>query len=437
MQESKWVSRAEMLERTVKFNKDSKIEKSGLPLMYNGNNLYLDTKETHNLLIGSTGSGKTQAIILPMLKLSILAGESIIINDPKGEIYEKTANRLKEENYEVIAIDFDDARYGNNWNPLSIAHTLYYDNNKDKALELIEDIGYYLFTENNEEKDPFWTNSTINYFTGLALYLLEKNDKADKITIEEVGKLANDLNQNGKSEEFLNSIDKTSVVFMKLAGTLKAPPETRGSIIAVFNQQIEKYLSKENLKDMLCHNDFDFSTMFNKKIAVFIISGINHHSKSLIPLFINQIINIEAIYGTHEKRINVLLDEFDSLLPIKDFALKLNYCRSLNIRITVTIQSYIHLSNMYSKQDVEILKMCFGNIMYLLSEDIYTLEEISKACGTANKKPIISVPELKTIKPFEAIVLMSRSMPFKTKLLPDYKIDWGIDLKNSRIPLRK
>ena len=39
-----------------------------------------------NLIIGSTGSGKTQSIVLPLLKTSIKAGESFIINDIKGDI---------------------------------------------------------------------------------------------------------------------------------------------------------------------------------------------------------------------------------------------------------------------------------------------------------------------------------------------------------------
>ena len=37
--------------------------------------------------------------------------------------------------------------------------------------------------------------------------------------------------------------------------------------------------------------------------------------------------------------------------------------------------------NMYGKENAEILKMYFGNIVYLLSNDVYTLEEISNLCG--------------------------------------------------------
>ena len=86
---------------------------------------------------------------------------------------------------------------------------------------------------------------------------------------------------------------------------------------------------------------------------------------------------------------------------------------------------------MYSKEDTEILKMCFGNIIYLLANDIYTLEEISNYCGNqlidGEIKPLITPEELKTMEVFNAIVIMPRMMPFKTKLLPDYQIDWGYE----------
>ena len=86
--------------------------------------------------------------------------------------------------------------------------------------------------------------------------------------------------------------------------------------------------------------------------------------------------------------------------------------------------------NVYGKESTEMIKSCFPILIYLLSTDIYTLEEISKMCGneeTNNQiRPLISIEQLKVMKPFEAIILMPRMMPFKTKLLPDYKINWNL-----------
>lgn len=438
MNNTRWATLAEIKRILEGVNIKNGATKSGLPVLYDSKTLYVDTNEAHNLVIGSIGSGKTQSIILPMLKLSISAGESSVVIDPKGEIYAKLAHKLEEEKYKVIVLDLDDSRYGNSWNPLDLAYKLYKEGNKDKALEVIEDLGYYLFSDTQRiEVDPFWTNSTINYFTGLVLYLFD-NAKENEINLISVLSIANYLNDTNKATDFIQKLNSESVIYMKVAGILQAPPETRGSILSVFNQKIERFLSKENLQNMLSDSDFDITKISNEKTVVFIVSGINDHSRSLIPLFIDQVIDVTSTYGNQIKRLNLLLDEFDSLVPIKDFAIKLNYCRSINVRVTVNIQSFAHLANMYSKEDVEILKMCFGNVVYLLSDDLATLEEISKTCGMKNQDtPLISVSELKTMSYFEAIVLMTRMLPFKTKLLPDYQASWGYEMVEQKMPERK
>ena len=76
--------------------------------------------------------------------------------------------------------------------------------------------------------------------------------------------------------------------------------------------------------------------------------------------------------------------------------------------------------------------------MYLYANDIYTLEEICKLCGNeSDKKSLVTPEELKMNKQFEAIFLLPRIMPFKNNLLPDYKIDWGINFKGTEFELRK
>ncbi|MBQ6135232.1 MAG: type IV secretory system conjugative DNA transfer family protein [Bacilli bacterium] len=441
MNQTRWATKKEMKEALKEVTGKEEIEVSGIPIMHDKEKLYIDSREAHNLIIGSTGSGKTQSIILPMIKFAIQAQESILINDPTGTIYERVAKKFKKENYKVIAINFDNPTLGDSWNPLEVSYKLYKQDNIDKALDSIEELGYYLFYEKEyKETDPFWINSTINYFTGLVLYLFE-NAKEEEINLSSVVSLANTLNDKGSSAKFIEKLDKNSTILLKVAGTLKAPPETRGSILSVFNLKIEKYITRKNLENMLMKSNFDITKILEEKTAIFLISGINAQSGNLISLFINQIMDIVSIYGKNRKRFNILLDEFDSITPIKDLSRKLTHMRSFNIRVTATIQSYVHLLNMYPKEETEILKMCFGNLIYLLSEDTYTLEEISKSCGmiTENNKeyPLMPISELKTMKSFEAIVFMTRMLPFKTTLLPNYKIDWGYEEEEESLSERE
>jgi len=59
----------------------------------------------HTLVFGSMGSGKTQTITLPLIRLSISAGESFIVNDSNGELYKKTASKLESEGYSINEIN--------------------------------------------------------------------------------------------------------------------------------------------------------------------------------------------------------------------------------------------------------------------------------------------------------------------------------------------
>ena len=438
MNYGRWSTQEEMQKRLTKINKESKIERGGTPITGDNNNIYIDDREAHTLVIGSTGSGKTQAIIMPSIKLSIEAEESILVNDPKGEIYERLANKLKKENYQTIVLDFADSRYGNNWNPFDLPYKLYKENNQDKALKLIEDIAYYLFGEPAKNEDPFWLNSAKNYFCGLALYLFEYGKK-EEINLLSIEKISYELTKKEKTTEFIQQIEDSNI-FIKLRGILLAPNETKGSILSIFYDKIEKFITRQSLINMLSSSDFDITKVKSEKTAIFVVSQGSNCSENLIPLLFNQIID-SSTNNNKSNRLNVLLDEFDSLVPIKNFASQLSSCRSENIKITVCIQSYIHLLNMYTKEETEILKMCFGVIIYLLTEDIYTLEEIQKYCGKIEKKdkivPLITLEELKTLNPFEGIVLMTRMMPFKTKFIPNYEIDWGYQEECSEIPERK
>ena len=85
---------------------DEKTNAAGVPLIIKQNEMWVDNGEYHTLVIGATGSGKTQTVILPTVKNLAKAGESMIITDPKGEIYEKTSEMLREKGYQILLLNF-------------------------------------------------------------------------------------------------------------------------------------------------------------------------------------------------------------------------------------------------------------------------------------------------------------------------------------------
>ncbi len=423
---SRWATVEELKSKLTPISYDSEIKKSGIPMMYDDNNLYIKDDESHTLVIGSTGSGKTQSILLPQLRLAIKAQESFIVHDVKGEIYDILSGELKKQNYNTIVINLDNPTMSNNFNPISLPYKLYKNGKRNKAIELLENIGYYFCCNDtfNASIDPFWNNSATSLFIGLALYLFE-NAKEEEVSISSLLNLAFDFD---KLSEQVKKYDKTSPTYINLSNIILAPNETKASILSVFIQNIRLFVSREELLKMLSSSNFDMMNIQKDKTALFIISNNKSTSRRLIPLVIEECYYAATSTNDKARRLNIVIDDFENLIPIKDFSNMLTLARGYNIRFSIFIRSLLELRNTYGAEGTEILKIVFGNIIYLLANDTETLENISKLCGNQQTEkgfePLISVEDLKLLKNFEAVILIPRIYPIKTKLLPDYQIDW-------------
>lgn len=81
--------------------------------------MYTD-KASHVAVIAATRQGKTTSYVIPTI-LSMAKGKrkkSMVVSDPKGEIYRLTAPTLTKEGYKVKLVNFRDAMHSEFWNPL-------------------------------------------------------------------------------------------------------------------------------------------------------------------------------------------------------------------------------------------------------------------------------------------------------------------------------
>lgn len=422
---------------------DKQVHAAGVPLMIKNDKMFVDNGEYHSLIIGSTGSGKTQTVILPQVKLLAKKGESMIITDPKGEIYEKNANMLKEKGYQILILNFRDPQNGNSWNPMSLPYKLYKAGNQDKAIELLDDLALnILYDSSNKNSDPFWEKTAADYFSGVTLGLFE-DAKPEEININSIS-LATTVGEEkfgGTTyiKEYFALKDPSSAAAINASSTIMAPTETKDSILAVFKQKIKLFASRENLSEMLSYSDVDLDSIGKKKTAVFII--IQDEKKTyhaLVTILLKQIyetlIDVAQKSGGHlPVRTNFLLDEFANMPPLKDVTTMITAARSRHIRFTMIIQNFAQLDQVYGQHEAETIRGNCGNLIYLLTSELKALEEISKMCGEVKSKkdektastPLVTISDLQRMKTFDVIILRSRLQPFKTHFTPDFKLDWG------------
>ena len=420
---------------------DNKSTAGGIPLFMKNNQVWVDDGEYHNLVIGATGSGKTQTIIFPTVEVLAKHRESMIITDPKGEIYEKTSNMLREKGYEVLVLNFRDPQEGSAWNPLSLPYRMYKNGNFDKAIELLDDLASnILYEEKSGNADPFWEKTSADYFAGLALALFEDTEE-DKVNLNSISLMTTvgEEKFGGSTyiKEYFNMKDPAGAAYTNASGTIMAPSETKGSIISVFKQKIKLFASRENLSEMLSHSDVDLETIGEKPTALFIV--IQDEKKTyhpLVTILLKQC--YETLIATAQRhggklpvRTNFLLDEFANMPPLKDITTMITAARSRLIRFTMIIQNFAQLDQVYGKENAETIKGNCGNIVYLITTELKALEEISKMCGEVKSKkddktastPLVTISDLQKMKQFEVIILRLRLNPFKTKFLPYFKWD--------------
>lgn len=432
------------------------VNAAGIPLIYDTkkHKVWVDDGEYHTVVIGASGSGKSQCIVKPLVNLLAKKGESMIITDPKGELYTSAAHRLKDLGYNVIVLNFREPLNGNAWNPLTLPYQYMKMGNMDKATELLDDVALNILYDPNNKGEPFWEKSAADFFSGLALGLFE-DAKEEEININSISVMSTSgedrLGPSTYTKEYFTMKGEASSAYTFASNTINAPSDTKGGIMSTFRQKIRLFASRQNLSEMLGHSDFNILDIGRQKTAVFIVI---HDEKTtyhaLATIFIKQayetLIDVaQSNGGKLPIRTNFILDEFANMPPLKDVDSMVTAARSRAMRFTFIIQNFAQLNDVYGKEVAEVIRGNCGNTIYLISSELAALEEISKMCGEVKSKekdktastPLVTVTDLQKFKLGEALLIRMRKGPFKTKLQFDYKTSWGYQQVDEPFPHRE
>jgi len=327
-----------------------------------------------------------------------------------------------------------------------------------KAKEYILDIAMTLC--NDESKDPFWPSSAATLLDGYINFLLEEkiddgnggwtwlpdnmiNMYSVKM-LHDQGKTPLDPKQHEGCETVLEyyvkkyrKVDDASS--MKLKAYIDAPQNTEGSISSVFDDKIKYFLANESILAMTAESEFELTQLGSKKTAIFVCV---HDEKStfhsLASILFSQIYEelIEEARDIAERTetdiqrlardVFVVWDEFANGARWNNIGNALSAALSRGIRYALVIQDYGQLERLYSDLSSTIKNNC-QNTVFLQANDVKTLEEISKRCGTRirwdrNKQqkveePCIPTDRLSLLSMGEAVIIRGRKNPYISRML--------------------
>lgn len=409
----------------------------GPPLAYDRERgaVAVDSSDNHTLVYGATGSKKTRCIVMPTIRMLGFAGESMIINDPKGELYRTMARFLEDQDYNIITVNFRDASVGDCWNFLEIPYRFYKEGNLDKAGEFIEDVARTI-TANTGTDDPFWSSSAASCLYGLILCLFrycKEYDKPDEaVNIGNLLTLRREMfAQKARFSSAHNPIwewaKKDELIAASMTGTVETASDTQKGILSVLDLGLKMFIISPSLVDMLSHTTFSFDRIAQEKTAVFLLTPdekTTYHR--LVSLYISQSYQqlvqfADRSGGKLPGRVNYVLDEFSSLPSIGgcDFVQYLAAGRSRNLRFILCLQSKNQLVHTYKENAQTITANC-TNWIYLFSRELELLKDISALCGERkDHTPNLSVYDLQQLdkEKNQVLLLSARCKPAIVNLL--------------------
>lgn len=419
----------------------------GIPINFDKDNeiVYIDQTDKHSIVIGQTGSKKSRLLAMPLVRILGTAKESMIISDPKAEIYYRTCGYLSEKGYEIKVINLREPKKGHAWNPLALPYNFYKEGNIDCAYEFANDIAVNLTMIDKSQQEAFWDNSAGTLFLGLTILLFkfchEYDEPDENVCISNVIELRNLLfsTNNPQNNPIWEYAKTDRFIESMLISTVTTAKDTRAGILSVFDQKMRAFSVQPALLDMLSRNDSGYDCITERPTAVYLIlpdEKTGYHN--LVSLYIKQCYeylvyqaqNFIAKNNALRIRVNYILDEFSSLPAISDFPAMITAARSRNIRFNLFLQSKKQLFLKYNEESNTIMSNC-ENWIYLSSREVDFLKELSELCGEKeNRKPLLSVSDLQKLdkEKGQVLILSGRNKPFIT-FLPD------IDFYDEGVPV--
>ena len=333
----------------------------------------------HIAAFGASGTMKSRGFIRPYLFQSIKRGESVIITDPKMELYTDTAELFRQSGYTVKVFNLVDPTHSDSWNAMS-------DLKGDTLMtQVLADV--IIKNTGGERGDRFWDNGEGNLLKALVLYVDQESTRdTQEKHLPAVYQLLTQNDEKTLSAKFdrlpINHPAKAPYnLFAQASDTV------RSGIIIGLGTRLQ-VLQSEAVRQVTAHSDIDLTEPARSKCAYFIIVSDQESSLDFLSslffsfLFIKLVRYADAtLEGRCNIPVNLVLEEANNIGSIPDLPRRLSTIRSRMIQVVMTVQNLAQLKNRYPHEEwAEILGNMDTQVM-LGCTDAVTAEFFSIRSG--------------------------------------------------------
>ncbi len=340
------------------------------------------TRFNGNLAVyGASGSKKTRAFCMNMILQSAARRHSLIICDPKSELYEKSSEYLRDQGYVVKVFNLVTPSSSDSWNCLAEIE------GKELMAQLFCDV--IIKNTGGSKADHFWDNAEMNLLKALVLYV-ERGFPEEKKNLGEVYQLL-----TMSSEKELDAIFDV----LPASHPAKAPysifkqsgDKVRGGVIIGLGSRLQVFQNSD-IREITGHDEIDLELPGKQPCAYYCITSDQDSTFDFLSSLFLSFVFIKLVRYADENcpggalpvPVHVLGEELCACGVIPDLSRKISVIRSRNISMSCVFQNLAGLQNRYPlNQWQEILGNC-DVTLFLGCTDALTADFISQRTGEAS-----------------------------------------------------
>ena len=341
------------------------------------------TRLNSNLAVyGASGSMKTRSFCMNRILQGVSRGESLVICDPKSELYEKSSEYLRDKGYTVRVFNLVNPENSDSWNCLSEVE------GQELMAQLFVDV-IIKNTTGGGKGDHFWDSAEMNLLKALVLYV----DKGYLPENRNMGQVYQLITLN--SETALNSLFEV----LPINHPAKAPyslfkqasDSVRSGVIIGLGSRLQVFQS-ELIKKITARDEIDLELLGQKPCAYFLVTSDQDSTFDFLASLFLSFVFIKLVRyadkncegGRLPVPVHVLGEELTACGTIPDLSRRLSVIRSRNISMSCVFQNLAGLQNRYP---LNLWQEILGNCdvqLFLGCTDPLTAEFVSSRTGLAS-----------------------------------------------------
>ena len=305
----------------------------------------------HIAICGASGTMKSRAVIRNALFQALKNDESVVIADPKADLYRDTAELFRANGYEVKVFNLVSPANSDSWNCMS-------DLGGDTLLAQVL-TNVIIGNTSSGKGDHFWDNGEGNLLKALVLYVaLDPNKTSEEKNLPAVYRLLTQNSENELTKLFARlPIDHPAKAPFNLFA--QSSETVRSGIILGLGTRLQVMQNKA-VQNITSSSDIDLTAPGRKKCAYYLILSDQDTTMAFLSSLFFSFLMIKLTRyadtckgGRCTVPVNLILDEFNNIGKLggaedgSDFTRFLSVCRSRDIRVMLAVQSLGQLQNRY------------------------------------------------------------------------------------------